>query len=92
MKYDKKLGQVFAFSGWSRDRLSDLIGVSNNTMDSWVNGKSEPKGKNAELIDEIYAELVEPYVCELEKKADEIAARLLRRHVRKLLEDNVCEN
>ena len=92
MKYKEKVNKLLAFSGWSQDRLADLIGVSNVTMSKWIKGRREPKGKHAEMIDEIYAELVEPYICELEAKADKIAKGLLERQIRGLPDDNVCEN
>lgn len=90
MKYDKKLHAVLVFSGWTRDRLADLMGVGNNTVSSWVNGHSEPKGEKAEKIDWMYGELVEPYVCELEAKADKIAEKMLRGQIAALPDDNVC--
>ena len=91
MKYDKKLYKVLAFSGWTQDRLADLLGVSTPTMNSWANGKSEPREEHAKAIDKLYKQLVEPYVCELEAKTDEIAKKLLKKQIRKLPEDNVCK-
>lgn len=91
MRYRDKLVQVLAFGGWTQDRLADLFGVSNNTVNSWVNGVFEPKDGNAKMIDEIYDELVAPYTCELEAKADKIAARLMRRQIGELPENNICK-
>lgn len=91
MKSSKKLYKVLAFSDWTQDRLADLMGVSTPSVNSWANGKSEPKGRHAEMIDEIYAKLVEPYLCELEKKADELAEKLLKRQLTDLPEDNSCD-
>lgn len=91
MKYGRKLVQVLAFSGWTQDRLADLLGVSTNALNSWVNGRSEPHEAHAVVIDELYAGLVEPYVCELEQKADALAAKLLRRQIRDLGNDDVCK-
>lgn len=91
MRYDKKVYKLFAFSGWTQDKLADLMGVSTPAVNSWINGKKEPKGANAEMIDWLYAELVEPYVCELEAKADKIAAKLLKKQIGELKDDNVCE-
>lgn len=90
MTYTAKLYKVLAFSGWTQDRLADLLEVSTPTINSWVNGKSEPHDEHAKAIDEIHAKLVEPYVCELEQKADELAAKLLKRQIRGLGDDNVC--
>ena len=33
--YKKKLVRIIGISGWSRDKLADMMGVSNNTIDSW---------------------------------------------------------
>jgi len=90
MKYSKKLVQVLAFTGWSQDHLADLLGVSNNTFNSWVNGNSLPHQRNAGLIDEIYDKIVAPYICELERKADEVEKEILRQKIVDLPKDNVC--
>ncbi|MDR1032625.1 MAG: hypothetical protein LBL84_01285 [Candidatus Nomurabacteria bacterium] len=60
-------------------------------MNSWVNGKSGPRQKHAELIDDIYNRLVAPYICELEWKADEVEKKTLQRKIKDLPNDNVCE-
>ena len=91
MKYKEKVGKVLAFSGWTQDRMADLMGVGNMALNKWARGKREPRGRHAEVIDAIYAELVEPYVCELEAKADEVAKRMLEGQIRALPDDNVCE-
>lgn len=91
MKSNEKLYKVLVFAGWTQDKLADYMGVATTTVNSWANERSEPKGEHAELIDELYADLVAPYVCELEQKADRWAKRLLRQQIRELPEDNVCE-
>ena len=91
MKPNQKLIKILAFSNWTQDRLADLMEVSNMTVSKWARGKRKPKGKHAEMLNTLYAELVEPYVCELEEKADEIAKRLLRQQIQALLEDNICK-
>jgi len=91
MKYKEKVNKLLAFSGWSQDRMADLLSVSNRTMSRWVKGRRIPRDKHAETIDEMYAELVEPFVCELEAKADALAKRMLERQIQALPDDNVCE-
>ena len=77
MNYSKKLVQILAFTGWSQDKLADLLEVSNNTLSSWVNGKSQSREKVG-VIEEIYDEVVAPYICEIEQKADEMEKKILR--------------
>lgn len=91
MKYSKKVVQLLAFSGWTQDRLADLMGVSNNTVSAWVRGEKEPRETHAESIDWMYSELVEPYVCELEVKADKLAEKMLKEQIAGLADDNVCD-
>jgi transcriptional regulator with XRE-family HTH domain len=90
-KYPAKLIQVLAFANWTQDHLADLLNVSNNTLNGWVNGRTEPRSAHAELIDEIWGEIVEPYVCELETRADEIEKRLLKERIKHLPDDDVCK-
>jgi transcriptional regulator with XRE-family HTH domain len=90
MKYTTKLYKVLAFTGWTQDHLADLLDISTPTINSWVNGKSEPRQNHAAMIDEIYDHLVTPYVCELEQKADEIERKILRQKIRDLPNDNAC--
>jgi transcriptional regulator with XRE-family HTH domain len=91
MKYTTKLYKVLAFTGWTQDHLADLLGISTPTMNSWINGKSQPRQKHAELINDIYNHLVAPYICELEQKADKIEKRILKQKIKDLPNDNVCE-
>lgn len=92
MKYSKKLVQVLVYTNWSQDKLADLLDVSNNTLNSWVKGKSEPRQKHAELIDDIYCDIVVPYICELEELADKVEKSILRRKIKNLKNDNTCES
>lgn len=90
MKYNKKVKQILAFSGWTLDKLADLLDVSNSTMSSWSNDNSEPKGKHAEKLDAVFDKLVAPYICELEAKADEIEKEILQQKIKDLPNDNIC--
>jgi len=90
MKYNKKLEQILAFTGWSRDHFADLLDVSNNSFNSWINGHSEPRDKNKTTIDNIYDKIVVPYVCELEQKADEVEKEILKQKIKNLPDDNIC--
>jgi DNA-binding XRE family transcriptional regulator len=90
MKYSKKLYKVLAFANWTQDHLADLLDVSTPTMNSWVNGKSEPQPKHAAVIDQIYTEIVEPVQCDLECRADAVEKKLLRCKIKDLPKNNVC--
>jgi Helix-turn-helix. len=91
MKYSKKLNQILAFTGWTRDKLADLIDVANGTLGSWVNGKTSPKGGHAELVDDIYDKIVAPYICELEAKADAVEKEILKQKIQDLPSNNICK-
>lgn len=56
--YAEKLTRILAASGWSQDELSDRLEVSFVTLNKWVNGKSEPRDKAKQKIDEIAAEIL----------------------------------
>jgi transcriptional regulator with XRE-family HTH domain len=90
MKYSTKLYKVLAFTGWTQDHLADLLNISTPTINAWVNGKSEPRHEHATMIDEVYDNLVVPYICELEQKADKIEKKLLSRQIKNLPNNNVC--
>jgi hypothetical protein len=83
MKYSVKINKILAFSGWTRDRLADLLQVSNFTMGRWLRG-GKPKVESAEIIDELYGLLVEPFVADLEVRADKIEKKLLQKRIARL--------
>jgi Fic family protein len=58
MSTREKLQQILLFTGWSQDKLSDELQVSFVTLNSWVNGKSEPRDKQKEKIDFLFAKLI----------------------------------
>ncbi len=43
MNYKKILQQIMAASGWSQENLANKLGVSFPTLNSWINGKSQPR-------------------------------------------------
>lgn len=91
MRYNTKLYKVLAFTGWTQDHLADLMGISTPTVNSWINNKSEPHTKHMELINDIYNQIVAPYTCELEAKADEIEKRILKEKIEDLPDNNSCK-
>lgn len=91
MKCSKKLVQILVYTNWSQDKLADLLDVSNNTLNSWVKGKTVPRDSHSELIDEIYCEIVVPYICEIEEVTDKVEKRILKRKIKKVSDDNTCK-
>ncbi|MCL2095053.1 helix-turn-helix domain-containing protein [Candidatus Saccharibacteria bacterium] len=92
LSYAEKLQKILVVAGWTQDYLADLMKVSTPTMNSWVNGRSEPRNAGAEMIDEAYDEIVRPTVCEAEERVDSFAKMMLKRHIRQLPDDNVCKS
>ncbi|MDR0887112.1 MAG: Fic family protein [Candidatus Nomurabacteria bacterium] len=57
-EYQVKLQQILIASGWSQETLSDKLSVSFVTVNTWVNGKSQPRDKAKEKIDEVFASIL----------------------------------
>jgi transcriptional regulator with XRE-family HTH domain len=91
MREKQKLKRILGVSGWTHDKLADLMGVNNSTFSSWVRGESKAREAHVEKINWIYGELVEPLVCEIERRSDLVEKRLLEERVRGVAEDNVCK-
>ena len=90
MNYKEKIKKILVFSGWTKDHLADLVEVANGTLGSWAKGDTEPKNEHAVLIDTIFDKLVEPYLCELEKRSDAIEKTILQAKIKHLPDDNIC--
>lgn len=56
--YSRKLQQILKASGWSQETLASKLGISFVTLNSWVNGKSEPRASAKEKIDLVSAEIL----------------------------------
>ena len=57
-KYSTKLNKILIATGWSQEFLASKLGTSFVTLNSWINGKSEPRDKAKENIDLVYAEML----------------------------------
>lgn len=55
MTTKEKLQLIKRFSGLTQERLAEKLGVSFATLNSWINGRSIPRKKRQEAIDELYA-------------------------------------
>lgn len=58
MDYRKQLTSILDSSGWSQEQLAHTLGVSFPTLNSWVNGRSEPRAKALSRIQTLYLEIV----------------------------------
>ncbi len=58
MNYRKQLVSILDSSGWSQEQLAHTLGVSFPTLNSWVNGRSEPRAKALTRIQTLYLEIV----------------------------------
>lgn len=58
MNYRKQLASILNSSGWSQEQLAHALDVSFPTLNSWVNGRSEPRAKAIDRIQTLYLEIV----------------------------------
>jgi DNA-binding XRE family transcriptional regulator len=77
-QYTKDISRILGITGWTQDHLADLLDVSTPTMNSWANGKSEPKGAHAEKLYKVFDEIVKPLQCQTEQIADRVEKKLLQ--------------
>ena len=56
MTITHKLHQIQKYSGRTQEDLARDLGVSFPTLNSWINGKSQPRKKAAEKINSLYIE------------------------------------
>ena len=59
MNYQTQLQRILAAAGWSQEELAQQLNVSFVTLNSWINGKSEPKREvNKRAIDYIATKIL----------------------------------
>jgi transcriptional regulator with XRE-family HTH domain len=87
MNTKQKLIRLLGVTGWSQDKLADLLQVSNNTLSAWVKGKSEPHARHVAVIDKIFADL-SAILPEIDRVADQIEKDLLQTRIQHLPDDN----
>ena len=58
MDYGKRLASILDSSGWSQEQLARTLEVSFPTLNSWINGRSEPRAKAINRIQTLYLEIV----------------------------------
>lgn len=57
-KYSKKLQKILSATGWSQEFLASKLETSFVTLNSWINGKSEPRDSAKQKIDLVYTEVL----------------------------------
>lgn len=58
MSYLQQLQSIQSASGWSQELLAHRLGVSFATLNSWVNGRSQPRAKARLNIEKLYLDIV----------------------------------
>jgi transcriptional regulator with XRE-family HTH domain len=67
LKSSEKLKIIQAMSGVTQEVLAQRFGVSFVTLNSWINGRSEPRKRKSVEIDEYYCEFTGQSVVAEEK-------------------------
>lgn len=73
--YDKKLEKILLATGWSQETLAEKLGTSFVSLNSWINGKSEPRQSAKDEIDLLFSRMLgkdsidKEYLKELKKEA-----------------------
>jgi Fic family protein/DNA-binding XRE family transcriptional regulator len=58
MNYREQLSAILNASSWSQERLARALDVSFPTLNSWLNGRSEPRTKAVARIHSLYQDIV----------------------------------
>jgi transcriptional regulator with XRE-family HTH domain len=87
----QKINRIMGMTGWTREKLARLMGVSGRSIWAWSKGQAVRLPEHAERLDWLYGELVEPFVCEIEARADAVEKKLLQDKIKNLADDNICK-
>ena len=87
----QKLNRIMGVTGWTRKKMARLAGASEKSVWLWSKGRPVGQAVHAERIDWSYKEIVEPFVCEIEKRADEAEKKMLQREIKGLADNNICK-
>ena len=90
MNQKQKLNRILGITGWSRDRLADMLDISNGTLNRWCKGKKIKHDRHVAHIDWLYSELVEPLECEIERRANQAEKRLLEARANRIPDSASC--
>ena len=75
MTITRQLQQIQKYSGKTQEELARDLGVSFPTLNSWINGKSQPRTEATQRINSLYIEIfgdtsIERY--ELDEKVEKL--------------------
>lgn len=89
MDYREQLASILNASAWSQEQLARALAVSFPTLNSWLNGRSEPRAKAVARIYALYLDIVGIADVDQETLAEAKRNALsLRLTARELLSDN----
>ncbi|PID99413.1 hypothetical protein CSA80_01480 [Candidatus Saccharibacteria bacterium] len=58
MNYRKQLSSILSAADWSQEQLARTLGVSFPTLNSWLNGRSQPRAKAIARINALHMDIV----------------------------------
>ncbi|MDQ5972669.1 MAG: hypothetical protein QG553_828 [Patescibacteria group bacterium] len=58
MNYQDRLKSIIKASGWSQEQLASHLSVTFATLNSWINGRSNPRAKALLKIEKLYFDIV----------------------------------
>jgi transcriptional regulator with XRE-family HTH domain len=89
--HKQKISRILGVTGWTQGKLANLMGVDNGAVRRWQKGKPVKQAANAARIDWLYDELVAPFICEIEQRADATEKQLLKARIKALPDNNMCK-
>jgi predicted transcriptional regulator len=91
LTYKQQLSRILGVTGWSRDHLSDLLGISNFALSRYLKNRRIPASELAERIVWLYKSIVVPVDCEITKLKNTAETTILTRHIETLKTGGVCK-
>ena len=89
MKYIIQLKSIIKASGWSQEQLAYNLDVSFVTLNSWINGRSQPRKKSLIKVEKLYLDTVGvDYVSEEALTHAKLEAMKLKTNPKVIAENN----
>ena len=86
----QKLNRIMGTTGWTRKKMARLVGASERSVWMWSKGRPIGQVVHTERLDWLYVEIIKPFICDIEKRADVAEKKILQREIKSLADDNVC--
>ncbi|MCL2371525.1 hypothetical protein FWC63_02165 [Candidatus Saccharibacteria bacterium] len=86
----QKLSHILAFTGWTQGKFASLLRVSGFTLRRWQRGGTIRQPHHAAEVAQLHAEIVEPFLCEIQLRADAAEKRLLKAKLKSIPDGGVC--